>query len=215
MRTTIRGLAVATVVGLVGVAGADDKKDGPTAEPKGTPLELSITGKKTTYELNRGGLTAAAYVEMLAAANKAGGKMPEPPAVELTVEVKNTSNKPVTVWVKGDSTDLSLELKEVKGKGGAAINAAPPLAFTREFRIPEGVEIAPGKTHSFAVKNLMSGFRGRSKYAYWTAAGEYELVATLKTGVSPAPADAKDAGEGFGQVTLTSAPFKLTVAEKK
>ncbi|MBX9625834.1 MAG: hypothetical protein K2X82_18685 [Gemmataceae bacterium] len=210
MRTTIRGLAVVAAVGLAGAAGADDKKDGPKADPKGTPLELSITGKKTAYTLDRGGLSAAEYLEKLAAANKAGEKMPDPPAVELAVEIKNTSDKPVTVWVKGDPFDLSLELK---GKG--AVNAAPPLAFTREFRTPEGVEIAPGKTHSIPLKSLMSGFRGMSKFAYWTTAGDYELVATLKTGVSPAPADAKDAGEGYGQVTLTSAPFKLTVEDKK
>jgi hypothetical protein len=211
MRTTIRGLTVAAVLGVAGMVGADDQKaDGPKAEPKGTPLELRITGKKTTYTLDRGGLGAAAYAEMLAAANKAGGKMPNPPAVDLAVEIKNTSDKPVTVWVKGDPFDLSLELK---GKG--AVNAAPPLAFTREFRSPEGVEIAPGKTHSIPVKTLRSGFRGQSKFAYWTTAGEYELVATLKTGVSPAPKDAEDAGEGFGQVKLTSAPFRLTVEEKK
>ena len=211
MRTAIRGLAAVVAVGLAGLAGAaDDKKDGPKADPKDAPLVLSITGKKTSYTLDRGGLTAATYVEMLAAANKGGAKMPDPPAVDLAVEVMNTSDKPLTVWAKGDPVVLTLELK---GKG--AVNVEPPLAFTREFRIPEGVEIAPGKTHSIPLKSLMSGFRGRSKYAYWATAGDYELVATLKTGVSPAPKGAKDAGEGFGQVTLTSAPLKLTVEEKK
>ena len=210
MRTTIRGLAVAASLGLAGVVGADDK----ATEPKDAPLEVKITGKKTTYTLDRGGLGAAAYAEMLAAANK-GGKIPDPPAVDLAVEIKNTSDKPVTVWVKGDPVELTLELKAVKGKGGAAVNAAPPLAFTQEFRIPEGVEIAPGKTHSIPVKGLKSGHRGQSKFAYWTTPGEYELVATLRTGVSPAPKDAKDAGEGFGQVKVSSAPFKLTVEEKK
>ncbi|MBX9581768.1 MAG: lamin tail domain-containing protein [Gemmataceae bacterium] len=210
MRTTIRGLTVAAVLGLAGAAGADDPKDrGPKADPKGTPLELTITGKKTTYPLDLGGLTADGYKKMVGAAGKAG-KMPNPPEVDLAVEIKNTSDQPVTVWVKGDPFDLSLGLK---GKG--AVNAAPPLASTLEFRIPEGVELAPGKTHSIPVKNLMSGFRGRSKYAYWTTAGEYELVATLKTGMSPAPKGAKDAGEGFGEVKLTSAPFKLTVEDKK
>ena len=65
------------------------------------------------------------------------------------------------------------------------------------------------------VKNLVSGFRSASKYAYWTEAGEYELVAKLKTGMSPAPKDAKEGGEGFGLVTVTSAPLKITVEEKK
>ena len=54
-----------------------------------------------------------------------------------------------------------------------------------------------------------------SHYSYWTEPGEHELVATLKTGVSPAPKGAKEGMDGFGLVTLTSAPFKVTVEEKK
>ena len=136
--------------------------------------------------------------------------MPRPPAVDLAVEIKNTSDKPVKVWAKGDPVVLTLTLK---GKG--AVNIDPPLAFTQEFRIPEAVEIAPGKTHTIPVKSLTSGFRGRRTTRYWTEPGEYELVATLKTGVSPAPKGAKEGMDGFGLVTLTSAPFKLTVEEKK
>lgn len=208
MRGAIRGLAAVLV--LAGAGPADDKTaDGPTAEPKGTPLELTVTGKKTTYTLDRGGLTAAEYAKKLADGKKSG-KLPPPPAVELEVTVKNVSDRPVTVWVKGDPVVLALALK---GKG--AENVEPSLAFTLEFRAPEGVEIAAGKTHTFPVKALKSGHRGGSKFAYWTAAGEYELVATLKTGMTPAPKDAKDAGDGYGQVTLTSAPLKLKVEEKE
>lgn len=206
MRVTILGLLLL----LTGAAAADDKTEKPTADPEGTPLEVTVTGKKTTYTLDRGGRTAAEYVEKLSAAGKGGGKVPDPPAVELEVTVKNTSDKPVTVWTKGDPVVLTLTLK---GKG--AENLEPPLAFTREFRGPEGVELAPGKAHTFTVKSLSSGFRGRSKFAYWTAAGEYELTATLKTGMSPAPEKAKDAGEGFGEVTVNSKPFKIKVEEKK
>ena len=128
-----------------------------------------------------------------------------PPAVELTATVKNTSDKAVTVWVTGDPVVLTLTLK-----GEGAVNATPMLATTLEFRIPEAAEIGPGKTHTFPVTNLKSGFRGASKYSYWTAPGGYELVAELKTGMHPVPEGAKEL-DGFGAVTLTSAPFKLTV----
>ena len=124
------------------------------------------------------------------------------------LEIKNNSDKPVKVWSKGDPVVVELELK---GKG--AVTANPKLAFTREFRGPTAVEIAPGKSLSIPVKSLTSGYRDASKFTYWTAPGEYELVATFKTGMTPPPKDAKE-NDGFGVVTLTSAPLKLTVVEK-
>jgi len=130
--------------------------------------------------------------------------------VDLVLEIKNTSDKPVTVWISGDPVVVELTLK---GKG--AVNVMPELAFTQEFRFPKPVEIAPGKTHAIPVKTLVSGFRGASKYSYWSEAGEYELVAKFKTGMSPAPKDAKDGGDGFGNVSVTSAPLKIVVEEKK
>ena len=211
MGRTIGILTMALVATAVGAALADDKKDAPKpqADPEGTPLELTITGKTTKATLDTGGLSGADYKKKIEDAVKAGGKVPPAPAVELAVEIKNTSDKPVQVWAKGDPVVLTLELK---GKG--AVNVEPRLAFTQEFRLPEAVEIAAGKTHSIPLKSLTSGHRGASKFSYWTEPGDYELVATLKTGVSPAPKGAKDAGDGFGAVTLTSGSFKVTVVEK-
>lgn len=199
--------------GLTGQARSEDKKaEKPKADPEGTPLELTITGKTTKYTLDTGGLSVADYKKMIEAATKpkGGGRLPMTPAIDLTLEIKNTSDKPVKVWVKGDAVVLDLELK---GKG--AVSAAPLLAFTTDFRLPEAVEIAAGKTHTIPLKSLTSGFRGASKFAYWTEPGDYELVATLKTGVSPAPKGAKEGMDGFGVVTLTSPAFKITVEEKK
>jgi hypothetical protein len=200
---------LAAVVGAAGVGFADDKADRPKADPETTPLELRITGRKTTYPLDTGGLTPAEYRKRIDDAVKAGGRPPAAPAVDLTIEVKNTSDRPVSVWVKGDPVVLTLELK-----GDGAVNADPLLPFTLEFRIPEAVEIAPGKTYTIPVKGLTSGFRGASRFSYWTAPGEYQMVATLQTGVSPAPKGAKEGMDGFGMVTLTSPAFKVTVQKK-
>ncbi|MFO0804583.1 MAG: hypothetical protein U0791_15845 [Gemmataceae bacterium] len=183
----------------------------PKADPEGTPLELTITGKVVKFELDTGGLSSDDYKKKIEDAGKGrGARPPAAPKVDFTVEIKNTSDKPVTVWSKGDAVVLDLELK---GKG--AVSIAPPLAFTREFRLPVAVELAPGKSVSIPVKSLTSGFRGASVFSYWTAPGEYELVAKLKTGLNPPPKNAKEAGEGFGEVKLTSAGLKLTVEEKK
>jgi hypothetical protein len=185
---------------------ADDKKpDKPLAEPETTPLELTITGKATSYTLDTGGLSAEAYRKKLADEAKTGKPLAVP-AIDLAVEIKNTSDKGVQVWTTGDPVVLTLNLR-----GEGAVNLDPALAFTQEFRIPKSVEIPAGKSFVMPLKSLTSGFRGRAHVSYWTEPGEYELVATLKTGVSPSPKGAKEGMDGFGIVTLTSAPFKVTV----
>jgi hypothetical protein len=163
----------------------------------------------TKYTLNTGGLSAEDYRKR--AENEAKrGKPLAVPMVDLAIEIKNTSDKPVQVWTSGDPVVLTLTLK---GKGVLNLDAA--LAFTQEFRLPKSAEIPAGKSFVIPLKSLTSGFRGRSHVSYWTEPGDYELVAKLKTGVSPAPKGAKEGMDGFGVVTLTSAPFKLTVEEKK
>jgi hypothetical protein len=210
----LRAILTAAPLALWALGGpalrAEEKKDPPRAEPAGTPLELTVTGKQTKYALDLGGLTKDELKNAIESAGKTGKRPPAAPAVDLAVEIKNTSEKPVTVWVSGDPVVLTLTLK---GKG--ALNVAPPLAFTEEFRSPKGVEIAPGKAHSIQVKALQSGYRGAAHWAYWLEPDEYELTATLKTGMKPAPKGAKDANDGFGAVTVSSAPFKLTVEAKK
>ena len=214
MLRTIRVLtmSLAVIFPAAGVASSDDKPaEKPKADPPGTPLEVTLTGKKSTFTLDTAGLSVAEYQKKLEEMVKSGNRPTiAPPTVDLTLEIKNTSDKPVTVWISGDPMVLELTLK-----GKNAVNALPKLAFTREYRVPQGVEIAPGKSHAIPVKALVSGYRGTSKYSYWTDAGEYELVAQLKTGMSPAPKGAKDAGDGFGIVTVTSAPLKIMVEEKK
>jgi len=203
-----RILSVAFLLAIAGIGvSADNKVDRPKPDPATTPLELTITGKITKYTLDTGGLSAADYKKKIEAAANDGPV--RTPAVDLSIELKNTSDKAVTVWTSGDSVVLTLELT---GKG--AVNVAPLVAFTTNFVGPKGIEIAAGKSHIIPLKALSSGFRGSSKFSTWTAAGDYELVATLKTGMTPAPKGALDF-DGFGVVTVTSPAFKITVEEKK
>ncbi|MCS6863570.1 MAG: hypothetical protein RMJ56_03755 [Gemmataceae bacterium] len=189
---------------------ADEKPAQPKADPATTPLEMTITGKTTKYTLDLGAQSAEEFKKAIEAAAKAGQRPPAAPAVDLTIQIKNTSDKPVQVWKGGDPVVLTLTLK-----GPGAVNVAPLLAFTQEFRAPVAAEVGAGKTLEIPVKSLMSGFRGAAHWAYWTEPGEYELIATFKTGVSPAPQGSAEGMDGFGIVTLTSPPFKLTVEAKK
>lgn len=216
MTRTIRAVVAAALAAVaVGDAGmADDAPKAGKAVPPGTPLALTISGT-AKYVFDAGPLSPEQYKKLLDDAAKPGkkglgfgGKLPTPPAVELTVEVKNTSDKAVTLWKSGDPVVLTLNLA---GKG--AVNLAPPIAMTQEFRVPQEVTLDAGKSHAFAVKVLRSGVRGMTHHSYWTAPGEYELTATLKTGLRPAPKGAQDF-DGFGVVTVTSPAFKITVTEK-
>jgi hypothetical protein len=208
----IRWILPLALFAVAGFAPAEDKKpDAPKPDPETTPLELRITGKTTKFTLDTGGLSSADYKKQVEAAAAAKGGRPAPtPVIDLAVEIKNTSDKPVKVWTTGDPVVLTLTLK---GKGAVNANWSGPM--TLEFRLPNAVEIEAGKTHMIPLKSLASGSRGRSHYSYWTEPGDHELVATLKTGVSPAPKGAKEAMDGFGQVTLTSPAFPVTVEEKK
>jgi hypothetical protein len=201
-----RTLCIVAVVAAV--AAADDPPRQPSAVPKGTPVELSISGK-TTYPLDLGGKTPEQFKKQIEDAGDDASKLPKRPEVDLKLVIKNTGDKPVTVWTKGDPVVVTLKLK-----GDGAVAAKPQGIFTTDFRMPEGVEIAPGKTAEIPLKELAGGFRGQSEFAYWTKPGEYEFWVTLKTGVTPPPPGSKDR-DGAGEVTLTSAAVKIKVEEKK
>jgi hypothetical protein len=207
-------LAAVLAVVAVGGSAADEPKGVAKSVPPGVPLTVTITGK-AKYSFDPAPLSPEAYKTVIEDAAKLGkkvrgfgGKLPNPPAVDLTVELKNTSEQPVTVWKAGDPVMLTLTLS---GKG--AFNLDPPIAMTQEFRVPQELKLDPGKSHTIAVKQLKSGTRGVTHYSYWTAPGEYDLTATLRTGVQPVPKGATE-NDGFGVVTLTSPAFKLTVEGK-
>ena len=51
-------LSIIAILGLAGFAPSEDKKpEKPKADPEGTPLELTITGKTTKYTLATGDLS--------------------------------------------------------------------------------------------------------------------------------------------------------------
>jgi len=187
---------------------ADEPKAG-SANPKGTPLKAELHAKETKFTLDLGGLSSEEYGKMLDEAAKGKVKPPKAPAVDFTLVLTNTSDKAIQVWKSGDPVMIDFVLT-----GPGAKQIAPPIAMTMEFRLPMAVELAPGKTLEFPIKALSGGMRGISKSTYWTKPGEYELAAVVKTGVSPPPEGAKKQ-EGFGIVTVTSAPIKLIVETAK
>lgn len=178
----------------------------PPVEDPAAGLVVTISGTHN-YTLDRGGLTAEEYEKKLRLANGAGEPLPVP-QVKLKVTVKNTSDK--TVRVSKD-TQLTLLLK---GKG--AVNLE--LDVLQKFRVPaeltveRDLELAAGASETLEINSLCSGQFMCWNRAYWTVAGDYELVAEMRVRMNAAPKDAKPVE--FNRVLLTSKPFKLTVTEK-
>jgi hypothetical protein len=199
-RFLLAGLAL---LGSAMVAWAEDKPKAPEL-----PVTATLVAKTTTYKVDLGDMKPEDFKKMLAEAEKSG-KAPQPPAIEMTLELKNTSDKDVEVWISGNPVEVNLELK-----GPGAVTIKPRLLRPAIYINPKPVTIAAGKTHSIPVTSLKSGFRGDTSWAYWTEPGDYTLTASFKTGISPAPKDVKETKDGFGVVTITAEPVKIKVETK-
>jgi len=186
---------------------ADDEKS--KTEPKDSPIQAILSAKKADYEVDLGGKSVEEVRKQIKDALEPS-QYPAALEVDLALELKNTGDKEIRIWVEGDQAQLTLALK-----GTGAVNTEiKGLLFTQELRAPKVLTLAPGKSHKLEIKKLSYGHRGASHRSYWLEAGEYALTASYQTGVSPPPKDAKDAGEGFGLITVTSAPLKLKVKNK-
>jgi hypothetical protein len=158
-------------------------------------LSAAIVVNKDSYVLNAAQSGKAFRDQMDAAKNARGGsRLPQPPAVDLTFRITNTTDKDVTISVGGDDSQMNLKLE-----GPGAVTLDNNVAMTMEFRIGKPVTIAPGKTYDVKISSLAFGMRGISKYAYWTEAGDYTITATLTYGL------------GEKQGTVTSGPAKVKV----
>ena len=83
--------------------------------PRGHPAGTRHHRQEPKYPHDLIGFaTSAEYREAIDAVAKGKKKLPRPPFVDLAVEIKNTSDKAVKVWAKGDPVVLTLNLK---GKG--------------------------------------------------------------------------------------------------
>lgn len=193
----IAGIA-AGLFALTCQASADDKK------PDG-PVVLKVVSKKDKYVFDGGGKTPKEYKEDLEALVKnleKGERVrpPKPLAVDLVLQLENTSKEAVTVYVGGDTNIYKFELTG----GAGVVNVNNPVAFTADFRLPKAVTIEAGKSYEIPVKGFADGQRGISRLVYWTGPGEYKLTATYILAN-------KDGGKG---AELKSEATKIVVAEK-
>jgi hypothetical protein len=194
--------ALAALALPLALGARDDKKD---PSKSGLPLQLKVLAKKDAYKSE---LTSQELKKLVEMAEKTG-KYPNPPEVDLVLQITNRSDKELSFWNRGDPVKIGFELK-----GPGAVPVKPMLAFTTDFRAPEATKLAPGKTYEIPVKSLRFGFRGASEMVFWTDPGEYTLTANYATALSPAPEGLTKDESGFARVTLVSEPVKIKVEKK-
>ncbi len=125
---------------------------------------------------------------------------PKPLAVDLVLQLENTSKEAVTVHLGGDPNIHKFELTG----GAGVVNMPNPVAMTLEFRLPKVITIEPGKSHEIPVKLLADGTRGISRLVFWTGPGEYSLTATYTLSDK----------DGDKRTVLKSEATKIVVVEK-
>lgn len=194
----IRSLALLSLVALCTATAPAPKP--PAVAPAGPKNDQGLTAaivlNKDAYSIPAG-QSGKEYHNRLTTAGNARGmsRLPQPPALDLTLRITNNANNPVTITYGGDESQITLNLQ-----GPGAITLDNNVAMTMEFRMGKAITIAPGKTYDIKISSLAFGSRGISKYAYWTEPGEYSLTATLLY------------GNGEKQGTVVSGPAKLKVA---
>ncbi len=162
-------------------------------------LKMRLIARQSTYALDLGGKSEAEFRKLLDAIDpfKNTGVVPPGPRVDLVLEIANTSDKDVTIWIGGDDTALRFDLK-----GPGAVSKLLTFATTADLKYSRPVVIPAGKTYTQPVTNLGFPHPRANSMWYWTRPGEYTLSATWQLGGS------KTTGGG---PVLIAAPIKLTV----
>jgi hypothetical protein len=191
----LTGCVLAAAIDRGNTQPAKDSSDNPLG------LKLRLIAKQDTYVLDLGGKSAEDYRKQIDAIVPDMGKPPPGPKVDLTLEISNPSDKEATIWVGGDDTRLSVELK-----GPGAASKLLTTRQTADIKISKAIEIPAGKTYSRPVTDLAYPLPRQNSQWYWTTPGEYTLTATWKLGAPK--------GQKPGP-TLTAPPIKLQVVAPK
>jgi len=174
------------------------------AEKQSKPLvEMYLHTKQAKYVLDLDGKTPAEFRKLLAKIKPDDDDIPSGPVVDLVLEIINVTDKDVTIWVGGDDTPMTLELK-----GPGAVNKVVTMRATADIKRSKPVVIPPGKCYALYMSRLdYPRYRPTQRW-YWTEPGEYMLTATFQLGL---PIRFAKKGDSIVLGKLVAEPIKLIV----
>jgi WD40 repeat protein len=169
----------------------------PENDPPAGPLQARLTANESTYVLNLYDKTAGEVSQTLGV----GGPVAVP-KVDLTLQVRNVSDKPVLIRDEGAVT--------VHLVGAGAFNVPKGSRSTTPFtNLAPGKsrKLAPGEGYSIGIHNLDS----YGLESYWLLPGEYTVYAIYCAEVSSVEG-ASGSGEAKSRyAVLLAPPIKVKV----
>ncbi len=177
-------------------------------------LQAHLAAKSVRHEI-RPDLSdefSAARIRKMADDPRQLRNLPEPPTVDLTLTIKNTCDKALTLNTGGDASRLRLHLV-----GPEAVNLADlPVMMSRELRLGKNVTLRPGESVDIQIDRLAWGMRDLTGRSYWLRPGRYWIRAEYITPVKQLGPDGKlAAGRGEPRPTVTTPSVRLWVVNKK
>jgi hypothetical protein len=144
------------------------------AEHKSTPMAFKAEDPARIYSLDLANKTAAQFRQAIETGKQ---PVPEPPQVNLSLELRNATDRELKIQVGGEGSELKLDLV-----GPGVVTA--PGDFQADFLRPRTITLKPGQSHHLDIRRLVYGSRGNTWAAYWTEPGDYTLKLRYKVAVS-------------------------------
>src|SRR5262249_1804212 len=147
MKTCVQLAGLLMLMGLgLGATTPKPPGSGPASAP--AALTASLIANKDSYVLDLS-QSGKAFRDKLTELGKAHQGMPPTPAVDLTLQLKNNSDKDLKILVGGDSSIIELKLE-----GPGAVMVQNTVMMTMDYKIGTPVTIGPGKTYDIKIGSL-------------------------------------------------------------
>jgi hypothetical protein len=183
---------------IVALGPAETVRNGKAALVEHQPAMAFMKARQETqvFALDLKGKTAAQFRQEI----KKADPLPQPALVNLTLEIRNASDREVKIYVGGEGSELDIRLN-----GPGVVTTPAPANFKVDFLDQKTITREPGQSYFLPITRLVYGSRANLQAAYWTEPGEYTLNLRYQVAVSKAN------GEDFRFVTLRSPAMRIQV----
>jgi hypothetical protein len=176
-------------------------KDVPEIDAPAGPLQARLTATENTYVLDLNGKAAGQVSQTLGMEATVAV-----PKVDLTLQVRNVSDKPILIRDEGSMT--------IHLAGAGAFNVPKGSRSTTPFTnfdTREPRKLTPGECYSIRIRSLESF----GQQAYWLLPGEYTIYASYCAEVSSVKGAFEGSKSKSQYLLVPAPPIKVQVVSPK